>query len=734
MKNLFRFLFLGSFVLSFLSASVLALPIDFDWTNRPVAVRLSATELSGKQPAAFMSAGHPISVKVSSESIAITTYLDKSMLGYDYAIRFKGNKDTAIYVNGRLLESDPVIGPDGTYNCILKQYLQAGDNVIEFNGAVGLTASITEVEVFALLFSNEEVHFDRVFGTNTTIVGTQPASDNEQLKYDILHYDLSQVVTMTSSAITANLTMIAKNTTVSLRTAVFDLDDNSGSFSVQSVDRGPGTSTLSYTHNGSSNRLFVPLPSAPLPMNSIFTVRVFYAGTPNSSGTFGAPYRRTTHSGTAIVYSFSEPYGARQWWPCKDTPEDKATIDSHWTCPTSYTPVSNGRLVSVTTSGSNHTFNYSESYPLSSYLVSVACTNYQYLYGVYTSLNLSSTMVVGGYIFPENSWSESTGVPGTITMIRFFANKFGEYPFLSEKYVTAEHTITSSMEHQTCTSLRPYGLETGGFTRSNIHELAHQWFGDMITMQHFNHLWLNEGFGTYAEALWQENFNGTYGTDSYHAYVNAWSTSDSYALVSNSADNFSGSIVYRKGAWVLHMLRHILGDTTFFAALKNYAADTALRYGNAVSLDFQHDVEKTMGGSTSMSWFFDEWLNQANRPNYTWSCVTHAVAVGSPTTVLDITITQTQSAATYIMPIDFKVTFLPSGSTTVKIWNTQYAAQTVHISLGTLGKVTTVTIDPDNWILDYNNASVLTPGYLVVPVELSRFETELKEPEYFSLP
>jgi aminopeptidase N len=329
-------------------------------------------------------------------------------------------------------------------------------------------------------------------------------------------------------------------------------------------------------------------------------------------------------------------------------------------------------------------------------------------------------MTVGGYIFPENAGTESGGYQGTITMIDFFAKKFGEYPFLNEKYVTAEHTITSSMEHQTATSLRAGGLDTGGFTRSNIHELSHQWYGDMITMQHFDHLWLNEGFGTYGEAIWQEGF---YGIDSYHSYVDSWTTSDAYPIVSSSADAFAGTVVYRKGAWVLHMLRHVLGDATFFDGLRIYADDTALRYGNAVSLDFQHDIEKAMGGSISMSWFFDEWLYQANRPNYTWSCSTHAIAVGSATTVLDISITQTQSAATYVMPLDFKVDFFPSGSTTITVWNTQYATQTFHIPLQPSATVTTVTLDPENWVLDYNNASILTPSDGSVPVALSRFET-----------
>lgn len=688
-----------------------SLPIDFDWSNRPVAVRLTASELSGQEKPQFTSAGQPITVTQAADRIVITTYLDKPMLGYDYAIRVLG-QEVAIIANGKLIETIPVQGSDGVYNCIPSLYLNPGSNTIDLIRSKSSVPQLEYVEMFALLFTNEDVHFNQVFGEKTISVMAQPPANSEQQKFDVLHYDLSHTVTMTSSIITAQLIMTAKCTTASFDTVVLDLNSNNGSFTVSSVDRGVGTSTLVYSQT--TNWLFITMPGT-ITTNSIFTVRVFYSGIPNpSANLFGNLYSyiQTTHnSGTIpLVCSFSEPFGARKWWPCKDLPDDKATIDSHWICPTAYYPVSNGKLVSVTTSGGNHTFNYTETYPIATYLVSIACTNYAYYYGIYTSQNLLSQMTVGAYIYPENTVSESTGVQGTITMVDFFAKKFGEYPFLTEKYVTATHNYTSSMEHQTATSLRPGGLSPSYFVK-DVHELSHQWFGDMITIQTFDHIWLNEGFATYCEALWQEGF---YGIDSYHNYVNAWSTSDAYPIVSSNGDALSNSIVYRKGAWVLHMLRHVVGDSTFFAAMRNYAADTALTYGNAVSIDLQHDVEKTVGGSTSLTWFFNEWLYQANRPNYFWGASSH---VSSGTTYFDLEIRQTQASATYVMPIDFRITFTPSGSTTVTVWNTQYAKQNYHIPLGPGLTVSTITFDPDNWVLDYNTPEAYA-------VEVSRFEAD----------
>ncbi|MDI6784797.1 MAG: hypothetical protein QME64_11980 [bacterium] len=327
MKYLYRFLgwlFFSSLVFPFLSSSVLALPIDFDWSTRPVALRLNSAELKGVEAPKFVSAGKPNSITLSPDRTVITTNLAQSMLGYDYALRVQGEKLT-LTVNGKLIESDPVNGPDGNYFCIFKQYLQPGENQIILSNEKGTAPLVNSAEMFALLFSNEEVHFARVFGKTPPIVMAQPPAETNQLKFDVLHYDLDHKITMTSSIITAQLMMIAKciDTTLSFRTAVLDLDDNAGSFSVRSVDRGPGTATTAYTHNSTLNRLFIPLP-APLPLNSIFTVRVFYSGTPNPTPAFGsiAPYNRSTHGSpvVSIVYSFSEPYGARQWWPCKDVP------------------------------------------------------------------------------------------------------------------------------------------------------------------------------------------------------------------------------------------------------------------------------------------------------------------------------------------------------------------------------------------------------------------------------
>jgi len=369
-------------------------------------------------------------------------------------------------------------------------------------------------------------------------------------------------------------------------------------------------------------------------------------------------------------------------------------MEFHITCPTAYTAVSNGTLLSLVDNGNGtHTYNWYEAYPMVTYLASIACTNYVKYTGTYTSLLGTATMEVSNYIFPENVGTESNGIGGTLALMEFFARTFGEYAFLTEKYVTATHTISSSMEHQTATSLRPGGLSSDGLTRSNCHELAHQWFGDAITMRHFDHLWLNEGFGTYLEALWEED---QFGTAAYHDYVNAWSTSDSYPIISSSADNFLGSIVYRKGAWVLHMLRHVVGDTDFFQAIRNYYADPILLYDTALTPDLVAHFNAVTG--EDMSWFFDEWLYRAERPDYQWYWSAHPEGAD---TMLDLHITQMQGGDPYIMPIDFAVEISGGPAQTVTVLN-NLTTQDFEINLGPGISVLSVTFDPDNWVLEYN--------------------------------
>jgi len=684
-------------------------PDYLDKGNRVFPLELSKKDLEQSYVKKYTTQKEFFEMEKSFNSIQLYFILSEKESKYFYALQIKDDSYTnyldenfTVKVNGKLIELIPIFSKEGLYFKIIPYFLKVGENEILIEAKNKKYLSIDEIEMFSLLDTSEEIHFTQFF--SGPIIETQPATHFEQLKYDVLHYDLAIQLNMSSTNIIGVLTMTAKSLDNSLQNVPLDLNDNSGSMTVTQVDQGPSTPTLSYTLDGSEERLFITLPS-PVPVDNNFTVRVFYSGVPNPSGYFGASYVRSTHNSTPIIYTFSEPYGARKWWPCKDIPDDKATMDLYIKCPNAYFPVSNGNLISTVDNGDGtSTFNWSETYQMSTYLALIACTNYSVISGTYISQDGLKTMTVAHYLYPENFDAEKGALPDTIDLIDYFSNKFCEYPFLTEKYVTASHNSGSGMEHQTCTSMPALDLVGGGYGRRNIHELSHMWFGDMITMGHFNHLWLNEGFATYCEALWQED---TYGVGDYHSYVNAWSTSDAYPIVSDSADSFSPNIVYRKGAWVLHMLRHVVGDDDFFESIGNYITNLNYVYGTALSEDLQNEFEIITG--QDLSWFFNEWLYRAVRPSYNWSWGKH---IEGSNNILDIYITQTQTGDPYIMPIDLLVSFSGGGSETVVIQN-NLKTQEFHINLGS-NSPTDVSFDPDNWILDYATEQTTTPAKPVI--------------------
>lgn len=630
---------------------------------------------------------------------------DRSLLFYPYLTNRQAAKSFAllldgatsydqwtIIINDHLLETDPIRCNEVAWYQIPSDFLRTGPNRFRLQPPSLQLPRLKGALAFSLEYPVEEDHFNILAGGPGLFV--QPPTDPGQDKMDVVHCKLEITLDMSSTSITSGvLTLTAESLDSSLSTCVLDFNDNDGAMSVASVDSGPATPALPFTHDGAQDRVFITLPSAIL-VGQQFTVRVFYSGTPAPS-----PYRRRTHNGVPVLYTSSQPYNARKWWPCKDIPGDKFTADIFITCPdTIYNgyplyAVSNGKLISLVNSGDGtQTFHWESTYPIASQYVSLACTNYRPAEGVYTALDSVTTMSVAHYVYPESYASESQELPRTIEVMEFYASTFGEYPFLAEKYWTATWGISSGMEHQTCTSMPNGNLNNPPYHRRNVHELAHMWFGDSVGIAHFDHLWISEGWATYCEALWKEH---KLGTNEYHNQMNSWTTSDSYPIVSDNADDFYLPVVYYKAAWVLHMLRHVIGDTAFFSGAKNYAEDVNLRYGIAWSSDLQAHFETAYG--SSLSWFFDAWLYQDNRPDYRWYWSSRTV--GSDT-YIDIGIEQVQSGGYYTMPIDFRAEFQGGGTTDFTVWNNQ-PVQSFSVNVGS-GTVTNLLFDPDGWILDYN--------------------------------
>jgi len=430
------------------------------------------------------------------------------------------------------------------------------------------------------------------------------------------------------------------------------------------------------------------------------SVEIFYQGTPISTGL--GSFSFDTHSGVPWIYSLSQPYGTKDWWPCKDDPSDKAdSADIIVTCDSTFRVGSNGLLRSVVNNNNGtSTFYWKERYPIASYLISIAITNYSQFSNWYRYTSTDS-MEVLNYVLPEHYDEAIQKLPVTVDMLKIFSDLFGQYPFIKEKYGHAEFGRGGAMEHQTMTSMTNFNEVT------IAHELAHQWFGDMITCQSWSDLWLNEGFAQYSSALYLEH---QYGSSAYWSFmqsqINRAYQAPGFIGVpdTSSARNlFNVSRIYSKSSSVLHMLRHVLGDSVFLRVLYIYANDPALMYSTATTSDFQNICEMVSG--LDLDYFFQEWIYGAGFPNYFYSWTWKSMK-DSSVLVLDITQVNNQGTPQFFtMPVDIRIT-TARRDTLVTVWNN---ALTQQFQIRCDDKPSAVLLDPDEWIIRYTFAGADRP-------------------------
>ncbi|MCF6239742.1 MAG: M1 family metallopeptidase [Bacteroidales bacterium] len=400
-------------------------------------------------------------------------------------------------------------------------------------------------------------------------------------------------------------------------TFYFEIKNNT---STLSFDMGTGIGVDSILYKGnklqstkSNNILIVQLPGQ-LVTGTIDSLSIYYQGAPESDG-FGS-FTVSTHNNVPVMWTLSEPYGAKDWWPCKQSLDDKAdSIDVYITHPKEYKAASNGLLISETLTGDNITTHWKHRHAIAAYLIAIAVTNYE-SYSHYAQLENGDSVEILNYIYPENVDYIKTQTAVTPEIIEFFSKKFIDYPFKNEKYGHAQFGWGGGMEHQTMSFM-------GSFSYSIIaHELAHQWFGDYITCAGWHDIWLNEGFATYCEGLCYENGLGGQNWKTWLAdkidYVTSESGGSVYVTdISNENTIFDGRLSYAKGAMVLHLIRGQIGDEAFFSGIRNYLNDPKLQNGYASTKDLRLHFEQTRG--KDLSELFNDWVYGQGYPTYTLS-------------------------------------------------------------------------------------------------------------------
>ena len=340
---------------------------------------------------------------------------------------------------------------------------------------------------------------------------------------------------------------------------------------------------------------------------------VFYGGNPiGVTGNNGA-YSYEFHATGPIISTLSQPYGAPYWWPCKQTLNDKIdSIDIIVDTDKAFKVGTNGLLLSTTPlNATEHRVHWKHRYPVVTYLIAIAVSNYEESLDHVYFHNRPDSLPVLNYVFPQFLSTASQEAKGVLPMLRLYDSLFVPYPFPSEKYGHAQFTWGGGMEHQTMSFMVNFSYDL------MAHEVAHQWFGDMVTCGSWNDLWLNEGFATYLTALAYEFLKSK---EEFRFQMrimrNNITQNDDGAVKPSDTSRvnvlFNGRLTYRKGAWLLHMLRHQVGDSMFFEGCRQFLTGGNRAYGFSTTDEFRQVMEAVSG--QDLKWFITQWYEGQGHP------------------------------------------------------------------------------------------------------------------------
>jgi len=474
----------------------------------------------------------------------------------------------------------------------------------------------------------------------------------------------------------------------------------------QSISQGPSSNNgtlLSYSYEDSKLRIDL---GSPHKAGKETTIQIEYHCTPRRGLYFNAP--DASYPGRPRqVWTQGEDEDSRYWFPCYDFPNERFTSEIIVTVPREWTTISNGRLVSVKENGRAKTYHWSQEMPHPTYLMSLVA-------GEYTEIceEWNGSPIL--YYSPPGREEDTRRAFGkTPKMMQFFVDKIGvPYPWAKYSQVTVADFIFGGMENTSATTMTDSLLHDArahlDYSADGIvaHELAHQWWGDLLTCRDWSHGWLNEGFATYFELLFREydlgvdEFRYTVYQDA-NSYLQEDSGRYRRPIVSNvynqPVDLFDRHL-YEKGGLVLHMLRSLLGDQLFWKALHHYCVKH--QGGNVTTEDLQRAIEEATG--KNMDWFFHQWVYKGGHPDLK---VTYSWQEDTSTAQLTISQTQTTNDLTPIFRMPIQVAFVtPStdsgqaseGSQGFRI-NLSQKEQTFYFPLK--GKPLMVQFDPGYWCL-----------------------------------
>ncbi|HET6704691.1 M1 family metallopeptidase [Amycolatopsis sp.] len=414
--------------------------------------------------------------------------------------------------------------------------------------------------------------------------------------YDVGHYDIRLAFTPETGAIDATTTVLA---TATQNLSRFDLDFQ-GPLTISKLS--VNGRNAAFTRSGAQELVITP-PEG-LRKGSPFVVSVSYSGVPRKidDPALGVSGWVATKDGAVAL---NQPIGAATYYPVNDTPTDKATYTQAITVPAGLTALANGEPGPTTTRDHRTTFRWSMNRPMASELSMLAIGGYDVTRGVAAG-GLPNITAIGKSIGTKPGQGKVFNET-TAQIVQWESSMYGPYPFDSTGGILADVGVGYSLETQG----RPvYDQRTGDVDGDLLaHELGHQWFGDSLTPARWSDIWLNEGFATYSEWLYQEKFNNIPVQQTF-AKTYAGEKDWSGEVADPGRDHIFDDLVYNRGAMTLHALRTKIGDRDFFRLLTLWPA--AHRYGNVSTRQFIEFVERLT--NRDLGSFFDTWLYRPGKP------------------------------------------------------------------------------------------------------------------------
>jgi aminopeptidase N len=515
------------------------------------------------------------------------------------------------------------------------------------------------------------------------------ASPNFNVYYYRCEWAVDPAVLYIQGKVTPYFTVTANTPSVS-----FDLSD---SLIVDSVLSNGNKLNFAQDTNETVTINFL----APHNINQQDSVSIYYHGVPPQDSESIGDFTINTHAGVPVLWTLSEPYGARDWWPCRNGLDDKPdSIDIYITNPAQYRASSNGLLIDSATTGSTKLTHYKHRYPIASYLVAIAVTNYSTFLD--TLQFPDKALPVFSYVYPEDSANFSSRTHFMLQVFHLYNDLYDEYPFMNERYGQTQFGFSGGMEHQT----NSFVLEPDEDLMA--HELAHQWFGDKITCASWQDIWLNEGFATYnADFLYMQNFSPSYYPQYVSgdlAYVVSQPNGSVFVTDTTSVNRiFDDRLTYCKGAFLVRMLRWTLGDSLFFKAIHQYLEDPLVAYGFAHTADLQRNLETV--SRMDLNYFFNQWFYGQGYPSFTvkWNENTNNFA--------NITISQaTSDPSVSFFKVPLQLTFKNATQSKTFVINDTINNQQASLDLGFVAD--SVLIDPSQYLISAQDTAIKIPSVI----------------------